>query len=196
MPDIVKQHYKSPISLLPSLRDVLRLSTVLSREENEYKRKFLQDYDINYEPVQTNNDIHVVDHDNHDIKVEDVEVNEKNDLEACSDDKHVDMDEETIAGLKAANIFMLNDDCAKFLDDVLKQNEERMKSAREQQNQVEHVEENGEKTSQTQSQSRLRKIKLEKLENDIKSEDNVARKQNLGFIDVHEGKQCHSFQIG
>lgn len=71
-----------------------------------------------------------------------------------------------------------------------------MKSAREQQNQVEHVEENGEKTSQTQSQSRLRKIKLEKLENDIKSEDNVARKQNLGFIDVHEGKQCHSFQIG
>nr|XP_022920413.1 PHD finger protein 12 isoform X2 [Onthophagus taurus] len=36
IPQMVKYHYSKPVQLLPSLRDVLRLNTVLHREETDY----------------------------------------------------------------------------------------------------------------------------------------------------------------
>lgn len=56
VPLMVKDHYKKPVQLLPSLRDVLRLETVLKRDDkNNYQVDIVKTEEID-EQVQTSVD--------------------------------------------------------------------------------------------------------------------------------------------
>lgn len=110
VPPMVKHHYKNPVQLLPSLRDVLRLNTVENRE-NYYGANY---EDVIYEDPQENSESYS-------------DSSRKSHIETSFyDENAVKLNciiEKQCGKEKANGVFELNGEAEEFLENVLKETE-------------------------------------------------------------------------
>lgn len=105
---MVKSHYKTPVNLLPSLRDVLRLNTVMTRDFVDM---------IKQEVIEPD-----------EVKIEDNHIESFNDDVIMQSEERRDEDESSrVSNGVEATAFQLNKNEDSFLEQVLRENENKQR---------------------------------------------------------------------
>ncbi|XP_017781995.1 PREDICTED: PHD finger protein 12 [Nicrophorus vespilloides] len=112
VPMMVKMHYRKPIALLPSLRDVLRLNTVVNREIFEIIKQEVDQMKED-EIKSVSDDVEIVSEERCDDVMETVDMTE-DDVEMVTE---MEVDKEDVQ----ENVFELTNEAGEFLEQVLKE---------------------------------------------------------------------------